>query len=73
MYPLIQILNADLINNIYHYNNYSKLDLEWFKFEHEERYRDVMIDLDHFFLRPRLRKVWIEYMVESIIKNFDDI
>ena len=69
MYSLIKILNADLIKEIYHYNNYSKLDLEYFKYLHNEKYRDVIIDVEHFFLRPKLKKVWVEYMVETIIEK----
>jgi len=46
MYPLIKLLNIDLIKEIYHFNNYSNLDIEWFKYLHKERYRDVLIVIE---------------------------
>lgn len=54
MYPLIKKINIDLIKEIYHYNNYSKLDLEYFEYLHRDKMIDVLIELDHFFLRPKL-------------------
>lgn len=69
MYPLIKILNTDLIKEIYHYNNYSKLDMEWFKYFHKERFNDVLIELDQYFLEPQLRNAWINHMVDMLIKD----
>jgi len=67
MYPLIKILNTDLIKEIYHYNHYSKLDMEWFKYEHKERFYNVLIELDQYFLEPQIRSAWINHMVNKII------
>lgn len=61
MYPLIKILGKDLVNEIYHYNNYTDLDLEWFKYEHQNKYYEVLFDLQHFFLRPKLIKLFEDY------------
>jgi hypothetical protein len=70
MYPLIKILNTDLIKEIYHYNHYSKLDMEWFEYEHKERFNDVLIELDQYFLEPQLRNAWINHMVAILINRF---
>ena len=70
MYPLIKLLNTDLIKEIYHYNNYSKLDMEWFKYEHKERFNDVLIELDQYFLEPQIRNAWINHMVAILIDRF---
>jgi len=70
MYPLIKILNTDLIKEIYHYNNYSKLDMEWFEYEHKERFNDVLIELDQYFLEPQIRNAWINHMVAILIDRF---
>ena len=67
MSPLLKLLNKDLINEIYLYNNYSKLDMEWFEFLHREKYHKVMGDLEYHFLYPKLKKMWMDHMVESII------
>ena len=69
MFPLLKLLNKDLINEIYLYNNYSKLDMEWFEFLHREKYLDVMADLRHHILYPKLKKLWINHIVESIIER----
>ena len=69
MFPLLKLLNKDLINEIYLYNNYSKLDMEWFEFLHKEEYYKVMEDLEHHFLYPKLKKMWMDHMVESIIEE----
>ena len=45
MYPLIKRLNIDVVREIYSYNNFSKLDLEWFKFLHKEALTRVLKDL----------------------------
>tara|TARA_R100001463_G_scaffold129171_1_gene187924 strand:- start:137 stop:352 length:216 start_codon:yes stop_codon:yes gene_type:complete len=70
MYPLIKLLNTDLIKEIYHYNNYSKLDMEWFEYEHKERFNDVLIELDQYFLEPQIRNAWINHMVAILIDRF---
>jgi len=69
MFPLLKLLNKDLINEIYLYNNYSKLDMEWFEFLHREKYYKVMENLEHHFLYPKLKKMWLDHMVESIIEE----
>ena len=69
MYPLIKLLNTDLIKEIYDYNHYSKLDIEWFEYEHKERFNDVLIELDQYFLEPQLRNAWLNHMVDIIIKD----
>ncbi len=46
MYPLIKKINIDLIKEIYHYNNYSKLDMEWFRYNHRKKYFNVLIDIE---------------------------
>tara|TARA_R100000900_G_scaffold82582_1_gene64709 strand:- start:1626 stop:1886 length:261 start_codon:yes stop_codon:yes gene_type:complete len=60
MYPLIKLLNTDLIKEVYHYNHYSKLDLEWFEYEHKERFCKVLNELDHYFLRPKLKRALLD-------------
>ena len=57
MLSLIKKINIDLLREIYYYNNYSKLDLEYFKFLHREKMNDVLCELDHFFLRPKLLRL----------------
>lgn len=69
MFPLIKILNKDLVNEIFLYNNYSKLDMEWFEFLHREKYCKVMGDLEHHFLYPKLRKMLLDHMVQKIIEE----
>ena len=54
MYSLIKRLNIDVIRLINKYNNYTQLDLEYFKFLHKGKLDDVLTELDHFFLRPKL-------------------
>ncbi len=73
MYPLIKLLNIDLIKEIYHFNNYSNLDIEWFKFQHEERFRKVLVELDQYFLEPKLRNAWINHMIDKIVIEFGSI
>ncbi len=46
MYPLLKRINIDLVKLIHQYNNYSKVDMEWFKYLHKERYRDVLIVIE---------------------------
>ena len=69
MLSLIKRLNIDLVKEIYHYNHYSKLEMEWFRFEHEQKYNNVMISLDHCFLYPKLKKLWMKHMIEQIIEE----
>lgn len=71
MYPLLKILNTDLIKEIYHYNNYSKLDMEWFRHQHRATYLKVMIELDHYFLRPLLRKAWLNHIVNNVLESYN--
>lgn len=65
MYPLIKRLNIDMIRQIYHYNNYSQLDLEYFRYLHKDKLDDVLIELDHFFLRPQLVRLCEEAMIDD--------
>ena len=69
MFPLIKILIKDLVNEIFLYNTYSKLDMEWFEFLHREKYCKVMGDLEHHFLYPKLRKMLLDHMVQKIIEE----
>jgi len=73
MYSLIKLLNTDLIKEIYHFNNYSKVDLEWFEYEHKERFCKVLTELEHHFLRPKLQRTLFNHMLESIIAEVGDI
>jgi hypothetical protein len=43
--------------------------MEWFEFLHREKYCKVMGDLEHYFLYPKLRKMMLDHMVESIIEE----
>lgn len=72
MYPLIKKINIDLIKEIYHYNNYSKLDLEYFEYLHRDKMIDVLIELDHFFLRPKLRKLCEEAILDYPYEYFEN-
>ena len=58
MYPLMKKINIDLIREIYHYNNYSKLDMEFFKFLHKDKMKKVLIDLHYSILGKCLSKVY---------------
>ena len=53
MFPLLKLLNKDLVNEIYFYNNYSKLDMEWFKYLHKERNENVMLELYYRLEYPK--------------------
>ena len=53
MFPLLKLLNKDLVNEIYLYNNYSKLDMEWFKYLHKERNENVMLELHYRLEYPK--------------------
>lgn len=46
MYFLTKKLNIDLLREIYHFNNYSDLDLEYFKFLHNDKMENVLRDLE---------------------------
>ena len=46
MYPLINKINIDLLREIYHFNNYSDLDLEYFKFLHKNEMESVNKDIE---------------------------
>ena len=69
MFPLLKLLNKDLVNEIYLYNNYSKLDMEWFKYLHKERNEKVMIELYYHLQYPKLKTWWIEHMIKNIVKE----
>ena len=45
MYPLINKIPLSIIHDIYHYNNYSELDLEYFKFLHKDNMNECLIQL----------------------------
>mgnify|MGYP003679910885 FL=1 len=53
MFPLLKLLNKDLVKEIYFYNNYSKLDMEWFKYLHKERNENVMLELYYRLEYPK--------------------
>ena len=46
MYFLTKKLNIDLLREIYHFNNYSDLDLEYFKYEHQHKMESVNRDIE---------------------------
>jgi len=58
MYPLLKILNTDLIKEIYYYNNYSKLDMEWFKYLHKDKYDAVLMEIHSYFYRQKITEAW---------------
>jgi hypothetical protein len=72
MYTLLKRLNIDMIKEIYYYNNYSQLDLEWFKFNHKEKYVETLNELRYYFLHPKLKKMWAAHINESIIEELDE-
>ena len=45
MYPLINKIPLSIIHDIYHYNNYSELDLEYFKFLHKDNMNECLTEL----------------------------
>ena len=58
MYPLIKRLNIDILRHIHSYNCYSRLDLEYFKYLHKQKFRIVLYDLKCFFY-------FIEYVLDG--------
>lgn len=60
MYPLIKRLNIDVLRQIHEYNNYTQLDLDYFKFLHKDRFRSVLNDMRCFF-----------YFVEHVLNDED--
>ena len=61
MYPLIKKINIDVLRLIHEYNNYTQLDLDYFKFLHKDRFRSVLNDMRCFF-----------YFVEHVLKDEDE-
>jgi hypothetical protein len=49
MYPLIKRLNIDVLRHIHSFNKYDALDLEFYKFLHEEALKVVLNDMRCFF------------------------
>tara|TARA_S200002703_G_scaffold10939_1_gene10091 strand:- start:1800 stop:2111 length:312 start_codon:yes stop_codon:yes gene_type:complete len=45
MYPLINKIPLSIVHDIYYYNNYSDLDLEYFKFEHKDKMNKCLIEI----------------------------
>ena len=60
MYPLIKRLNIDVLKQIHEYNNYTKLELEFYEYLHKERFRTVLNDMRCLF-----------YFVEHVL-NYED-
>ena len=73
MYPLIKLLNMDLVKEIYHFNNDSQLDLEWFEYEHKERFGKVLNDLEHHFLRPKLERLLLLDQFKRMAEEYGDV
>ena len=46
MYPLINKIPLSIVHDIYYYNNYSDLDLEYFKFLHKDKMNNCLIELN---------------------------
>ena len=66
MYPLInKNINIDLLREIYHFNNYSDIDLEYFKFLHREKMAECLLQLakaGDYYKEDEIEKRGIDFM-----------
>ena len=65
MYPLINKIPLSIVHDIYHYNNYSDLDLEYFKFLHKDNMKQTLITLSKagdYYREDKIQNRGIDFM-----------